>query len=291
MRGNNASKRFTARKTLTALAVGSVLMLSVPAMAADGFGVIKGHITTDVGADATNAKVTIKHEAKGIVKETTTGANGTFSLKGLPIGKYTVTIVKNGFYQVQEQHIEITVGNALTFDVALDAENSDVERIAVNGARISRVDTSSTTTSQVISIKELNQLPVELDSTAIALLTPGSVAGDDGFGGVAIGDSSVAENGYYLNGLNITDLRKGMGDIDLPWEAMAQTEVQTGGVSAEYGRFIGGVVNLVSKSGDNEWKFGAKAEFAPDSLAEPDLRVRNDGSIEEVEDGSWEEIE
>ncbi len=292
MNGNSASKRFTARKTLTALAVGSVLMMTAPAViAADGFGVIKGHITTDVGGDASNATVTIKHESKGIVKETTTGANGNFSLKGLPIGKYTVTIMKNGFYQVQEQHIEITVGNALTFDVALDAENADVERIAVNGARISRVDTSSTTTSQVISIKELNQLPVELDSTAIALLTPGSVAGDDGFGGVAIGGSSVAENGYYLNGLNITDLRKGMGDIDLPWEAMAQTEVQTGGVSAEYGRFIGGVVNLVSKSGDNEWKFGAKAEYAPDSLAEPDLRVKNDGSIEEVEDGSWEETE
>ncbi|WP_220736829.1 TonB-dependent receptor [Shewanella sp. c952] len=292
MNGNNASKRLTARKTLTALAVGSVLMMTAPAViAADGFGVIKGHITTDVGGDASNATVTIKHESKGIVKETITGANGNFSLKGLPIGKYTVTIMKNGFYQVQEQHIEITVGNALTFDVALDAENADVERIAVNGARISRVDTSSTTTSQVISIKELNQLPVELDSTAIALLTPGSVAGDDGFGGVAIGGSSVAENGYYLNGLNITDLRKGMGDIDLPWEAMAQTEVQTGGVSAEYGRFIGGVVNLVSKSGDNEWKFGAKAEYAPNSLAEPDLRVKNDGSIEEVEDGSWEETE
>ncbi|WP_044555564.1 TonB-dependent receptor [Shewanella piezotolerans] len=292
MNGNSALKRLTARKTLAALAVTSVLMMTAPAViAADGFGVIKGHITTDVGGDASNATVTIKHESKGIVKETTTGANGNFSLKGLPIGKYTVTIMKNGFYQVQEQHIEITVGNALTFDVALDAENADVERIAVNGARISRVDTSSTTTSQVISIKELNQLPVELDSTAIALLTPGSVAGDDGFGGVAIGGSSVAENGYYLNGLNITDLRKGMGDIDLPWEAMAQTEVQTGGVSAEYGRFIGGVVNLVSKSGDNEWKFGAKAEYAPDSLAEPDLRVKNDGSIEEVEDGYWEETE
>ncbi len=292
MSGSNATRRFVPRKTLAAIAVGSVLMLSAPAaMAADGFGTIKGHITSSVGADVNNAKVIIRHESKGIVKETTTGANGSFSLKGLPIGNYTITIVKDGFYQVQEQHVAVTVGNALTFDVSLDAQNNEVERIAVTGARISRVDTSSTTNSQVISIEELNQLPVELDSTSIALLSPGAVAGDNGFGGVAIAGSSVAENGYYLNGLNITDLRKGMGDIDLPWEAISQTEVQTGGVSAEYGRFIGGVVNLVSKSGDNEWKFGAKAEVAPDALAEPMPRMKDDGSIETVSDAYWQETE
>ncbi|WP_299810504.1 TonB-dependent receptor [uncultured Shewanella sp.] len=292
MSGSNALKRYRPQKTLAALAVGSVLFLSAPAaMAADGLGVMQGHITTEAGSNLSNAKVIIKHETKGIVRETTTGANGSFSLKGLPIGKYTVTISKDGYYQVSEQHIAVTMGNALTFDVALDLEDSGVERITVSGARISRVDTSSTTTSQVISMSELNQLPVELDSTAIALLTPGSVAGDDGFGGVAIGGSSVAENGYYLNGLNITDLRKGMGDIDLPWEAIAQTEVQTGGVSAEYGRFIGGVVSLVSKSGDNEWKFGGKAEIAPDSLAEPTLRMKDDGTIEEAKEGYWQETE
>ncbi|MBE7215441.1 carboxypeptidase regulatory-like domain-containing protein [Shewanella benthica] len=292
MSGSNAFKRFTPRKTLAAIAVGSVLMMSAPAaIAADGLGTIKGHITTDMGSNVGNAKVLIKHESKGIVKETTTGANGSFSLKGLPIGNYTITIIKDGFYQVKEQHVAVTLGNALTFDVALDSETANVERISVSGARISRVDTSSTTTSQVISMAELNQLPVELDSTAIALLTPGSVSGDDGFGGVAIGGSSVAENGYYLNGLNITDLRKGMGDIDLPWEAIAQTEVQTGGVSAEYGRFIGGVVNLVSKSGDNDWAFGAKAEIAPDGLASSSLRTKDDGSIEEVQDGYWQETE
>ncbi|MBL4915460.1 TonB-dependent receptor [Shewanella schlegeliana] len=292
MSGSNASKRFSPKKTLAALAVGSVLFISAPAaMAADGLGVMQGRITTEAGSNLSNAKVIIKHESKGIVRETTTGANGSFSLKGLPIGKYTVTISKDGYYQVREQHIAVTMGNALTFDVALDLEDSGVERIAVSGARISRVDTSSTTASQVISMGELNQLPVELDATAIALLTPGSVAGDDGFGGVSIGGSSVAENGYYLNGLNITDLRKGMGDIDLPWEAIAQTEVQTGGVSAEYGRFIGGVVSLVSKSGDNEWQFGAKAEIAPDSLAEPALRMKDDGTIEEAKDGYWQETE
>ena len=292
MSGSNALKRYRPQKTLAALAVGSVLFLSAPAaMAADGLGVMQGHITTEAGSNLSNAKVIIKHESKGIVRETTTGANGSFSLKGLPIGKYTVSISKDGYYKVSEQNIAVTMGNALTFDVALDLEDSGVERIAVSGARISRVDTSSTTTSQVISMSELNQLPVELDSTAIALLTPGSVAGDDGFGGVAIGGSSVAENGYYLNGLNITDLRKGMGDIDLPWEAIAQTEVQTGGVSAEYGRFIGGVVSLVSKSGDNEWKFGGKAEIAPDSLAEPTLRMKDDGTIEEAKEGYWQETE
>ena len=220
-----------ARRSLAAIAVGTALMLTMPtALAAtDGRGTLKGHVETTQGQDMSNVKVTIKHEGKGIVRTVNTKSNGSFSLKGLPIGKYTVTVTKEGFGTVSEQHVDITVGG-LVFDATLIEEGS-VERIEVSGARISVVDTSTTQTSQVISTERLNLLPVELNSAAIAMLAPGVVGGDGAFGGVAIGGSSVAENGYMLNGLNITDVRKGMGDIELPWEAIQQTEVITGGVS------------------------------------------------------------
>ncbi len=269
-------KAFKGQKTLAAIAVGTALMLSLPnAMAAtDGKGALRGHIESVQGQDVGSATVTIKHEGKGIVRTTKTTANGSFSLKGLPIGNYTVTVTKQGFGTISEQHVNISVGG-LVFDATLQDDNG-VERIEVSGARISQIDTSTTQASQIISTERLNLLPIELDSSAIAMLAPGTVGGDSAFGGVAIGGSSVAENGYMLNGLNITDVRKGMGDIELPWEAIAQTEVITGGVSPEYGRFIGGVVNLVSKSGDNDWHFGGKVEIDPDSLREPYPYYNND---------------
>ncbi|NQZ25587.1 MAG: TonB-dependent receptor [Colwellia sp.] len=280
-----------ARRSLAAIAVGTALMLTMPtALAAtDGRGTLKGHVETTQGQDMSNVKVTIKHEGKGIVRTVNTKSNGSFSLKGLPIGKYTVTVTKEGFGTVSEQHVDITVGG-LVFDATLIEEGS-VERIEVSGARISVVDTSTTQTSQVISTERLNLLPVELNSAAIAMLAPGVVGGDSAFGGVAIGGSSVAENGYMLNGLNITDVRKGMGDIELPWEAIQQTEVITGGVSPEYGRFIGGVVNLASKSGDNDWHFGGKVEIDPDALREPYPYYNNDLTLVKDDTNSFDEQE
>lgn len=277
------NKRFSARKTLTALAIGSALTLSsASALATDGKGSIKGNIENAQGVDLNNVVVTIKHQSKGIVRTTTTTEKGDFSLKGLPIGDYTITVTKDGFTTVSEQNVSIDVAG-IVFDATL-VDSSNVERIEVTGARISQIDASTAQVSQVISKEKLDMLPIELDSAAIALLAPGTVGGDSAFGGVAIGGSSVAENGYMLNGLNITDVRKGMGDIELPWEAISQTEVITGGVSPEYGRFIGGVVNLVSKSGDNDWSFGGKIEMEPESLREPYPWINNDG--EKIKDDS-----
>ncbi|MEW6990125.1 carboxypeptidase regulatory-like domain-containing protein [Colwelliaceae bacterium 6441] len=281
---------FKPRKTMCALAVSTVIALSSTSVfATDGKASIHGHITSITGSDLNNATITIKHEGKGIVRTTSTTEKGDFKLKGLPIGNYTISVTKDGFGTVNEQHVTVNV-SGLVFDAVMANEN-DVERIEITGARISQVDTSSTQASQVISTERLNLLPVELNSSAVALLAPGTVGGDNEFGGVAIGGSSVAENGYMLNGLNITDVRKGMGDIALPWQAIQQTEVITGGVSPEYGRFIGGVVNLVSKSGDNDWSFGAKVEIEPQSLREPSPWVNNQGKTITAETSEYDERE
>ena len=227
-------EKFKARKTLAALAVGSALMLSsASAVATDGKGSIKGHVESAAGAELNNVVVTIKHEGKGIVRTTTTTESGDFSLKGLPVGNYTITVTKDGFTTISEQNVSIDVAG-IVFDATM-VDTDNIERIEVSGARISQIDTSSAQVSQVITKTRLEKIPVEFDSTAIALLAPGTVPGDSSFGGVAIGGSSVAENGYMLNGLNITQVRKGMDDIPLPWEAIQQTEVITGGVSPEYG--------------------------------------------------------
>ena len=281
---------FQPHKTIAALAVGAAIAFSSPnVLATDGKASIHGHIESVSGSDLNNVIIVIKHEGKGIVRTTTTTEKGDFSLKGLPIGNYTITVSKEGFGTVSEENVNINVAG-LVFDATM-ADTTNIERIEVSGARISQIDTTSTQASQVISTERLNLLPVELNSSAIAMLAPGTVGGDASFGGVAIGGSSVAENGYMLNGLNITDVRKGMGDIELPWQAIQQTEVITGGVSPEYGRFIGGVVNLVSKSGDNEWSFGGKIEIEPQSLREPYPWINNEGKMIKNDTTNYDEKE
>ncbi len=263
---------FTSKKSLAAVAVSAALMLSMPnAIAANKInGSIAGQVSVESGSSLENVQVEIKHESKGLVRSTVTDSNGNFNMKALPIGNYTIRFVKNGYETIEEQKVAIKAGTKASFNIAMFT-SSDLERISVTGSKVQMVDFESSTTQLVVTAEDLAKLPVGQDLTSVALLAPGSSLAadpDDDYGrGASFNGASVAENGYFLNGLNITDIRKGLGHVDLPWEAIAQTNVVTGGVSAEYGQFIGGVTDLVSKSGDNEFKFGVTVDYIPSSLA------------------------
>src|SRR5690606_34169903 len=124
----------------------------------------------------------------------------------------------------------------------------------------------------------IEQLPVASNITAVALLAPGTVKGDPGFGNLAsFGGASVAENGYYINGFDVTNMRNMLSFADVPFQAIAQQQVRTGGYGAELGRSLGGVISLLTKSGSNEWHFGGSVEWNPDWGREPgkDVKTRN----------------
>ncbi|WP_448566868.1 TonB-dependent receptor [Thalassotalea ganghwensis] len=264
----NFNTKNTWRKSLVAIAIAGYLGAPVAIASDKTMGSVEGVVAVESGNSLANVDVTLKHNTKGIVKKTQTDENGQFDLKGLPIGSYTVTFSKNGYQTVSEAQINISAGNTASFDVAMYSDN--VERIQVTGASIRAVNMESSTEQLTLSAAELEKLPVAQDLSSVALLSPAASLAADPAGdygrGVSFSGSSVAENGYFLNGLNITDIRKGLGYVDFPWEAIAQTNTVTGGVPAEYGNFIGGVTDVVTKSGDNEFKFGVKADYQPGSF-------------------------
>ncbi|MCL1050136.1 TonB-dependent receptor [Shewanella abyssi] len=268
MNGINAIKRFTPRKTLAALAVGSVLLLSAPAMAADS-SVIKGQVTSSEGSNLSNATVTLKHKTKGLVYTVETNNNGAYTLRNIPVGDYDVSIAKDGYGTTKGSSVRISIGQAVILDGELFSEQLDnVERIAVTGSMIRRIDTASSTSGMVFNQDDLNLMPVNNGFESMALLAPGTAApGADSFNGASsFGGSSSAENAYFLNGLNITNLKTGLGSLALPWEAIAQTEIKTGAITPDFGGAIGGVVNSVSRSGDNEFHFGGEVRWDPSSM-------------------------
>src|SRR5690606_12162654 len=143
---------------------------------------------------------------------------------------------------------------------------------------INPIDVSSVESTTVFTAEQIEQLPVASNITAVALLAPGTVKGDSGFGNLAsFGGSSVAENGYYINGFDVTNMRNMLSFADVPFQAIAQQQVKTGGYGAEYGRSLGGVISLLTKSGSNEWHFGGSVEWSPDwgREAGKDVLTRN----------------
>jgi outer membrane receptor protein involved in Fe transport len=275
---------FKPQKSLAALAVGTALMLSLPsAIAADSFnGEVKGVITDTSNKATSGAVITLKHKGKNITRTITTDEDGSYNLRKLPVGEYRMTIAKDGFDTIEKRDLTVTVGGAIIFNgVMLSSDNTDadIERISVTGSRISRVDLESSTGGIVVTAGDLDKMPVEQGFEAMALLAPGTTSNSE-FDGASIGGSSSAENGYYLNGINITNIKTGVGSIDMPWEAISQTEIKTGGVDPEFGGALGGIVNAISKSGSNEFEFGAYGRIEPEATrSHHDNLMKTDGSI------------
>src|SRR3546814_6189045 len=84
----------------------------------------------------------------------------------------------------------------------------------------------------------------------------------------SLGGASVAENAYYINGLNITNFDNYLGSAPVPFEFFRSVEVKTGGYQAEYGRATGGIINAVSKAGTNDLTVGLHLKWEPDGRSE-----------------------
>jgi len=206
------------------------------------------------------AVVTITSIETGTTRQTTASSDGSFNFSRLAPGKYRVS--SGG----QTRDVDVLIGSGT--EVALQAA-ARVEVVA-NRAR-SSIDVSTVESNTVFTQAEIQALPVSRSIEAVALLAPGTVRGDPGLGGGSLpsfGGASVAENGYYINGFDVTNIRNFLSYANLPFDAIAQQQIKTGGYGAEYGRSLGGVISLVTKRGTNQWKFGASAYMVPSDLRE-----------------------
>ncbi|RZF82945.1 TonB-dependent receptor [Pseudoalteromonas sp. CO325X] len=278
-KGMQASLNRLFQVSTLALAVAS----ATPAMAVDGSSIVKGTIVSSAGEDITRATITLVHISKGLTYEVRTDADGEYILRNVPVGTYNVTVSKEGYQNVIEQGVKVSIGQSIILDAQmLQAGAQPMERIAVTGAAIRRVDLGSSTSGLTFSDEEIKVMPVQSGFESIALLAPGTAAaGGSSFNGASsFGGASSAENGYYFNGLNVTSIRTGLGSIRLPWEAISQTQVKTGGINPEFGGAMGGIVNAVSKSGDNDFSAGAEVRWEGDSLrSQHDSIYQSNGTI------------
>jgi hypothetical protein len=225
-------------------------MASAPVFAQSATGAVVGR------ADA-GAQVTITNPQTGYSRTVTADSEGNYRLSLLSPGSYTVQ-ASGG----QPVGVTVTLGNATT--VNLGSDTTTLGAIEVVGSRvINAVDVTSTESATNITAQEIARMPIERNVSSVALLAPGVSSGSAAFGGISFGGSSVAENAFYVNGLNVTDFYNRVGFSEAPFDFYEEFQVKTGGYSVEFGRTTGGVVNAVAKSGTNEFHGGAKLVWGP----------------------------
>ncbi|MEW6992215.1 TonB-dependent receptor [Colwelliaceae bacterium 6441] len=251
---NNISRSF--KRSVTAVAISAVLGMGT-AVADD----LIGNVTVSNVEGYTVKAVNI---ATGTSRTVSLKADGSYRLAKMPSGTYKVTVSKGNTVYAESEARSVLGSNTVTnFEVA-DTDSTEV--IEVVGSSIATIDVSSSDSGLVVGEVEIDRMPIARNLTSVALLAPGVVKGDTTFGNTAsFGGSSVAENVCYINGMEVTNTRNGLGCGELPFEFYNEFQVKTGGYSAKYGRATGGAINATAKKGTNEWEFAATATYTPDS--------------------------
>ncbi|HWK41099.1 MAG TPA: TonB-dependent receptor [Croceibacterium sp.] len=240
-------------------------IIATPAAAQDlTAGVIAGTVTDESGGNVAGATVTLTSQDQGFTRNARTASSGGFRFVGLPAGRYTVVVDAEGLDSFTANDVVVQPSQTSDLSIGLTATGNV---IVVTGATIQSPFTG-TTSGVSIDVQELaKRVPVGRDVTNLMLLAPGTSTGDSGFdGNVSIGGSSVAENAYYINGLNITNFDNYLGGAKVPFDFYKSVEVKSGGYPAEFGRATGGIVNAVSKSGGNEFQAAIHLNWQPNFL-------------------------
>jgi outer membrane receptor protein involved in Fe transport len=217
---------------------------------------------------ATGAVVVIQNPQIGVIRQVKVGADGSAQVSQLPSGSYTVTVT------TADGKKESTTVNVLAGEGAVASFDS-LKRVEITGQRTKTLDVKSTESVQTLTKATIDRIPVIKDVTAITLLAPGAVEGDGRIGSTSarggnvpsLGGASPAENAYYINGFNVTNIVNGVAFNQVPFEAIAEHQVKTGGYGAEYGRSLGGVINVNTKRGTNDFHGGASISYSPASLS------------------------
>jgi hypothetical protein len=219
--------------------------------------------------------ITVTNPATGFSRSITAGADGNYRFSAMAPGEYQIS--DNGG---APRTVRVNVGTAANVDFSAAGATNLGAVTVVGTSQINPIDVSSVESTTILTAEQIAKIPVPRNITSVALLAPGTVRGaaNAGFGSLpSFGGSSVAENQYYVNGFNITNTFKNLNFAQIPFEAIAEQQVKTGGYGAEFGRSTGGVINMITKRGTNEFHAGGSLYYVPQPLQEssPDLYYNN----------------
>jgi len=253
-------------RSISALIKGSGLVLlavlatmsGVRAQSQITTGVIQGTVVDPKGAVLPGASVEVKNLETNLVRSVMTDEDGRFSFLQLPSGRYTLTVTKTGFSTLIQKEFPLTVGQTISLNLDMGVAGV-TETITISA--IPTIDTVKTESSATINEQAVSNLPVlGRKFEDLLTLTPNVsiVQGPDGdeinFAGQrGIFNNVSLDGGDYNNGFFGEQAGGQRAAIDIPLDAVKEFQVIATGASAEFGRTAGGIINVITKSGTNEF--------------------------------------
>jgi len=243
-----------------------LVIFALVGLAHEGFsqtetGQITGTVFDPTGAVIPNAKVAVKSVATGLERQTMSTSAGTYAVTNLQPGRYTVTAEAPGFSAMQ-QVADVTVGSKVGLDIRMTV-GGVTATVEVTEAPAAMVNVQTQTISQTVTGQEVLMLPTLTRNPYDLVQSVGNVSEADPGGrgaGVAINGLRSSSTNLLLDGVaNNNDFDTTVG-IKVPLDSVQEFSVVTGDFTAEYGRAAGGVVNVATRSGSNQFH-GTVYEF------------------------------
>ena len=248
---------------------------------------LNGTVIDPNGAVVAGATVVAKSSATGISRTVTASDSGEYSFIGLPPGDYEVTAGATNFKKTVVSPVKLTVGQAATLEIKLELGAPDAE-VTISGDAVELIETTRTSVANTIDQQRIENLPINERSATGFALTLSTVGRDNGrpigpapTSGLNIGGQRGRSTQVNVDGADFTDNSVNAARSTVSQEAVQEYQINTNSYTAEFGRATGGVVNVVTKRGTNDWTgnvFGfirdksiqARNPFSP--IDDPDFR-------------------
>ena len=243
----------------------AILLLSPLLLNAEVTGTVSGTVTDSSGATLANAPVVLRNANTGLERRVQTNASGGYEFLAVPVGEnYSVRVEAPGFRAALQTDIKLEVNQKYRADFKLTV-GAVTQTVEVTGAA-NQVDTSSTQLGDVIGEKKLTSLPLNgrsyidllgLQAGVIPVSSGASphdrnVSGNGDTGQVSVNGQRETSNSFMVNGGDVEESVQNGASIVPTLDSIEEFRLLTNSFNAEYGRFSGAIVNVVTKSGSNQ---------------------------------------
>ncbi len=255
------------------LQVSLVILLAASAARADVGGKITGIVKDQTDSVIAGATVVVLNTGTGVKQTTKTNDQGTYSFPVLPVGQYEIEVAADGFKPNRTKGLVIDINTALTVDVTMQLSEQNQTVTVTEGA--TRIETSDTQLGQVIGSKQATDIPLngrsytdlfamQVGVTPLTTSGAGNSTSGGGFGTVPVagngdtGQFSIngqreSANGFLLNGVSVQETIGQQAGIIPNLDSISEFRILTSNADAEYGNYSSGLINVVTKSGGNQF--------------------------------------
>ena len=240
-----------------ALAVFFLGLCSAALVSAQDRAAISGAVTDPAGALVPAAAVELKSEATGLRRATATSDRGLYEINALPVGTYTITITKPGFKPATVDQVVVRYGETRTIDARLEIGGT-TETVEVT-ATAEVLNRTNAEVGGVIESPQIKEIPVSGRNWAsLMILAPGAINyGDGSQRNIRFAGHSLDDNNFTFDGIDTTGVQeqtqKSDTRLNIALDAIDEFRVSTSNYSAESGAAGGAQINVVSKSGTNDY--------------------------------------